>query len=316
MRSALRASVVGCLLACVTCSVSTAGSKHSERAIGREQRQPALVASYFQTDPLADSTTLIAGDALDRLTYEASPPAFPGDRPGSLTARYDSTRPSGLLGLWIGQDLTERSDFTVAAIAVIRSEGFVADPDGFFQISWGVWNSAATGLRRTGDPLDYSGDTFELLEFDYFPNVSPLFGGPFLSPAIFGRADTDHPGFGALGSFANASFAFGPQVALPFDAPLLMVLEHRAASGEVVVGVHRVIGPRRTTPVPGAIAVVDSSALGYRSYAFDVIGPTLWNDGFGGPAPSLQASVVFHALIARSGFYDSVDAILRTPPRR
>jgi hypothetical protein len=313
MRFASRVLIIGCLLACGT-SLTTAW-KNRER-VPRQSRHHAAVANYFQTNPLADPTTFIAGDALERVTYELSPPAFPGDRPGSLTARYDSTASGGLLGLWIRHYLTEDSDFTVAAIAVIASDGFVADPNGFFQISWGAWNSAHTGLRRTGDFVDFSGDTFELLEFDYFPNVSPFFGGPYLSPAIFGAADPDHPSFDALGSFANASFAFGPQVTLPFDVPLLMVMEHRAASGEVVVSVHRIINARRTTPVAGATATIDLAGLGMKSYEFDMIGLTLWHDGFGGAEPSLQATVVFHALIARAGFYDSVDAIIRTPPRR
>ena len=87
-----------------------------------------------------------------------------------------------------------------------------ADPNGFFQISWGLWSSTTTGLERTGNPASFAGDTFELLEFDYFPNASPFFGGPFLSPTAFGVANPDAPGFEGQGSFANAAFSFGVEM--------------------------------------------------------------------------------------------------------
>ena len=44
------------------------------------------VGIWFQSDPFVRPDTVVAGAALDRLAWNASPPAFPGDRPGSLTA--------------------------------------------------------------------------------------------------------------------------------------------------------------------------------------------------------------------------------------
>jgi len=179
---------------------------------------------------------------------------------------------------------------------VIESAGFSADPDGFFQISWGLWNRTETGLNRTGNLDSFASDAFELVEFNWFPNVSPFFGGPFLGPSVFGEATGDNPD-----AFSNGGFLFGLEVDLPFDTPLLTVMQHRPGDDAVVAQVFTIDGDGRVLPLNGAVGIVPLAFMASRQYEVDAIGPTLWNDGFGGPDPAVRAHVVYHAIIVRPG---------------
>jgi len=316
----MRRPLIVCLLALVAAgSGLTAGDSRWQRNDDdrRHERRPALLfADWFGRDPLDRRDLVVAGAGLERVEYEASAPAWPGDRPGSLRARYDSSAPAGLLGFELARDLDASAPFTAAAVIVIRPDGFAADPNGFFQISWGLWNRHTTGLNRTGDLTGFATDTFDLLEFDYFPNVSPFFGGPFVSPSILGAANPDSPNFFSQGAFANAGFALGLELALPLGEPLLIVMEHKPGIDSVVVGVHRIVRPRRTIPVPGAVTVIPLDGLSLRDYEFDSVGLTLWTDGFGGSEPAVLADVDLHGLIVKRGFFSSVDSILRVPAPR
>jgi len=270
---------------------------------------------WLGSDPRDRADILMEGEALARLSWQADKPAFPGDRPGSLTALYDGRLAPGRFGVPLPEVWDQDDTFTAAAVFVIEPEGFRADPNGFFAISWGLWNADETGLNRTGDFSDFAADTFDLLEFAWFPNVSDFFGGPFLSPALFGEAFEASPLFPFLGGFAN--FAFGSEAAtLPLGEPLLAVLEHRPQADAVVVSVHRVINGGTVLPVPGATSVIDLTTLPARAYSFDALGLTLWQDGFSSEPSSLHARVTFHRLAAVPGRVDRLESLLRLPPAR
>ena len=269
----------------------------STLAAGRPSENDG-VAVRFATNPLHDATLLLDGEALARLTWNDDAPAYPGDLPGSLTARYDSNMEPGRVGWALPEDWTQDDPFTAVAVFVIEPEGFVADPFGFFQISWGLWNSQTTGMERTGTLSNFAGDTFELVEFDYFPNVSPFFGGPYLSPAVFGVADRDHPLFDLLGSFANLSFGSLP-LDLPLGVPLAAVIENRPEENAVVFSVQRVTESGGMLPLPGGVTVLPRSLLSVDGFSLDTVGLTLWRDGFAGESPSLRADVTFHSIVAR-----------------
>ncbi|MFQ5670592.1 MAG: hypothetical protein ACE5HD_08775 [Acidobacteriota bacterium] len=271
----------------------------------------AGVSVYFTRDPLARRDLVLSGDPLARVTWHRDRPAFPGDRPGSLTALYDATQPAGLMGFALPDVWTQHDPFTALAVFVIRSERFLADPAGFFQISWGFWNSRTTGLNRTGRPDDFAGDAFELLEFDYFPNRS-VFGGPFLSPTVTGAAIRDAPLFPLLGSFANFTFA-SVEVGLPLDTPLAALVEHRPGDGAWVVSVFRILANGRLLPLDGAVTVVPLDGLSLRQYQVDTLGLTLWHDGFTGDTPSVRATLTYHALLARPGVGWAPGVLLHAP---
>jgi len=160
-----------------------------------------------------------------------------------------------------------------------------------------LWNTTSTGLNRTGDTASFAGDTFELIEFDYFPNVSPFFGGPFVGPGVFGRAAVDDPSFEFSGSFVNFTGLFDLEVALPLDVPLLAVLEHRPGLDAMPVQVYRIVGAQAVLPLQGAVGLVPLDLLSLRAYEVDAVGLTLWHDGFSGPSPSVTATLTYHALI-------------------
>jgi len=262
--------------------------------------EPRPFAEFFETDPLGDPETIVAGAALERVLWNDDAPAFEGDPAGSLSATYDATADAGLFGFPLADSLTEASTFTAAAAFVIHSEGYSADPFGFFQISWGLWNRATTGLNRTGDASG-AADTFELVEFDYFPNVSPIFGGPFVGPGVFGLAAVDDPSFEFSGAFTNFTGLFDLEVALPLDVALLAVLQHRPGLDAMPVQLYRILDGGGLLPLQGAVGYVPLEFLAIRSYDVDAIGLTLWHDGFGGDTPSVLATLTYHALIVVPG---------------
>lgn len=267
---------------------------------GEPAPSPETPLTFFRSSPLLDAAVDLEGAVFERLWWNADAPVFAGDAAGSLSALYDATLPPARIGWPLPRPWTEADDFVAAAIFVIDPQDFVADPFGFFQISWGLWNSGTTGFERTGTPESFAGDTFELIELDYFPNVSPFFGGPFLAPSVFGEADRDSPLFPFLGSFANLGFASVP-AELPADVPLLALLEHRPRDGVAVVSVHRITASGSTVPVPGALGVAPLDRMPLRSYTVDRVGLTLWRDGFSGPSPSVRATLRYHAIGARGG---------------
>ena len=70
------------------------------------------------------------------------------------------------------------------------------------ELAFGLTNSSLTGGDRTGSLANFSSDnTFDTVEFNYFPNVSSEFGGPTLTPSVFGGQDGD--------AFSNFASIFG-----------------------------------------------------------------------------------------------------------
>ncbi len=213
----------------------------------------AAVVERFAADPLAAQGTnpfFLEGDVPDHFVFLPDEPAhFPGDREGTLRVLYDTTVPAARIATPLGRVLSLDDDFGFGAVLTIRSEGYEASPDGFDQIAFGLWNSSTTGLDRTGFPSD----SFDLVELDYFANVNPVFGGPFLSPTVFG---------GNVGGNAFFNFTFqSTEVRLPFDVPLLVRVEYGAAARRLGVTVSRLGRGLFFEAIPGAAVTVDLSTI-------------------------------------------------------
>lgn len=265
---------------------------------GDDEGGDAPLVRNFDSDPLGDPSLVVDGDGLQRVEWVDDAPAFVGDAPGSLSAIYDSSLPAGRVGFSLPRTLSESDRFTAAAVFVIHSAGFVAEPDGFFQISWGLWNRGATGLNRTGT-LSEAADCYELVEFDWFPAVSPFFGGPFLGPGVFGR------GMAGDDAFDNFSSFFDVEVALPLDVPLMAVIEHQPGSATAAVQLYRVLDGPALVPVNSGVGAIELGFLSDGSYSVDSVGLTLWQDGFDGlfaPSPSVWAELTFHRLVVVPDF--------------
>jgi hypothetical protein len=241
----------------------------------------AGVVARFGSDPLqpgASPAFNAEGNTAARFTYVPDTrPRFPGDRRGSLRVLYDTTLDTGRIGVPLGTVLSLDDDLRFGAVMTIRSAGFAADPNGFSQIAFGLWNSHTTGLGRTAFPSD----AFDLVEFDWFANVGP-FGGPFLSPSIFG---------GNLDGNAFDNFTFlSAETPLPFDVPLLCEGVYDAATRKLTVTVSR-RGRVQFEPIPGAEVTVDLSTL-HPGYLVDTLGIAAYDEGFA----SLHAEVDYDLL--------------------
>ncbi len=245
----------------------------------------AAVVERFAADPLAAQGTnpfFLEGDVPDHFVFLPDEPAhFPGDREGTLRVLYDTTVPAARIATPLGRVLSLDDDFGFGAVLTIRSEGYEASPDGFDQIAFGLWNSSTTGLDRTGFPSD----SFDLVELDYFANVNPVFGGPFLSPTVFG---------GNVGGNAFFNFTFqSTEVRLPFDVPLLVRVEYGAAARRLGVTVSRLGRGLFFEAIPGAAVTVDLSTI-RPTFLVDSIGIAAYFEGF----PSLRAAVDYDLLYA------------------
>jgi len=234
------------------------------------------VVERFGSDPFAQhgsSRFFLEGDA-GRFTFLGNEaPHFPADRRGTLRVLYDTTRPTGRIAMPIRNVVALDDDFGFGAILTIRSDGFAADPQGFSQIAFGLWNARTTGLGRTLFPSD----SYDLLEFDYFPNMTD-FGGPFLSPSVFG---------GNVAGNAFFNFAFqSTETNLPLDVPLLCQFQYAAATRRLTVAVSRHTSGSHFEPIPGATAIVDLSRVN-PTFLLDVLGIAGYGEGYA----SLRAEV-------------------------
>jgi hypothetical protein len=242
----------------------------------------AQVVERFAADPLGGLGRLpyaAEGDVAARFRFLSEEPShFPGDREGTLRVLYDTTLPAARISTPIGRVLSLDEDFTFGAILTIRSGGYVADPQGFSQIAFGLWNAATTGIGRTSFPSD----SYDLLEFDYFANVT-AFGGPFLSPSVFGANVGDN-------AFFNFAFA-SAEVSLPLDVPLLCELRYTSATRQLLVTVGRHLSGGQFVRVPGAIVLVDLSRIA-PTFLLNVAGIAGYFEGF----PSLHAEVDYDLL--------------------
>ncbi|HUD73345.1 MAG TPA: hypothetical protein VMQ62_15415 [Dongiaceae bacterium] len=253
---------------------------------------PGATVVRFERDPFAPGhgAFFTEGGTGARFVYLADTPAhFPTDRRGSLRVLYDTTLPTGRISTPIEAVLGTDQDFSFGAVMTVRSEGFFADPNGFSQIAFGLWNAHTTGMGRTLFPSD----SYDLVEFDWFANVTD-FGGPFLSPSVFG---------GAVGGNAFFNFGFASsEAALPLDTPLLCHAVYHAADRKLQVTVYRYASGMVFTEVPGAKVTVDLANLN-PGFLVDVLGIAAYGEGW----PSLRATVDYDLL-----YTGPVPAPLRT----
>ena len=218
-------------------------------------------------------------------------PRFLGDPRGSLAVTYDSLLPTSRLVADLRGQLTEQDDFIFGAVITIRPEGLAADPFGFHPIAFGLLGSATTGNDRTGDLSDFASDTYDTVELAYFPNVSPFFGGPFLSPTVFGEP---------LGPDAFMNFAFGSgSIALEPGRTYLIEMEHSALERTLAARVSEVRPDGRALPV--ADGEIAAGLSGITGFLVDNLGLFAYHDGFNEFAASgrsLLATVDFDLLFA------------------
>jgi len=253
----------------------------------------------LRSDPEDTSSSgpvlFIEGPGASAVDYTGgTPAAFSSDRRGSLLATYDGAHAATRAEVDLGGFYTQDDDFVFGAVLMLDSATFHADPFGFHPISLSLINQVTTGFDRSGDPGDFRADTFDTVEIAYFPQVSPLFGGPFLSPSVFGEQVSDD-------AFAN--FAFGSsETAIPFDVPVGIIAEHVASNETLVVTLYMMDGTGVPVEIQGSRTVAQLSSIS--GFAVNALAITACQDGFNAFSPSglsLHAETSYERLLFAPG---------------
>jgi hypothetical protein len=171
-------------------------------ALGRSAIASVSLTESFSTNPFAPAGNWSFGigstdPSTNRFVWNSSvPAAYTGDAPGELDVHLDSSLPTVRFQRPLGVTLTDTNDFTLMARFSFTVTSALSDQQ--MEMAFGLVNSKLTGGDRTGSSTNSSSDnTFSTVEFDYFPNVSPDYGGPNLTPTVFGaQANADAYAFG------------------------------------------------------------------------------------------------------------------------
>ncbi len=248
----------------------------------------------FSSDPFlsqgSGAAMEVRGDAAAYLYEPDSPSRFPGDPRGSLRVEIDSLAATSRAFERLARPLEPGDDFVLGAILTVRP-GMEADPFGFHPIAVSLFNTTTTGDDRTGDLDDFRADSFDTLEMAYFPNVSPFFGGPYLSATAFGAPAGDD-------AFLDFAFTSVPAALQP-GTTYLVQLQHTAAARTFVLQLWRTGADGRFIELSPARVVCDLSSL--EGFLLDAVGIPTYHDGFNVFATSgrsLRATVDYDLLFA------------------
>ena len=151
-------------------------------AVGNEM---LILTEGFLDDPVAlNRAQVTAGDA-DRFTFDGVG--------NTLTASYDTVLDTAKLAWQLPMTLDQNTGFRFDVGFTLLNVSAI--DNGFAQIGFGLINSTTTGNDRVGGGV---ADGYDVVTVDYFPNVSPTFGGPTLSPTV---VETDDGVSGFLQTF-------------------------------------------------------------------------------------------------------------------
>jgi hypothetical protein len=257
-------------------------------------RSAYAVSDDFSTNPLLGGSPWMFGvgsNANSQFSWSA----------GELSVHIDTRLPTARLDLPLGTNLSDTDSFLLRAQFQFEVE--VASPFQFAQFAFGLTNHTLTGGDRTGTIGNFMSDnTFHTVEFNYYPNVSPQFGGPTLAPAVFGASVPDD-------AFANFTSVFGDPAdlgdntvgitELPQNTPLEAQLAYNGANKVLTLSMFTV-GPGNVLTLLNTELVpldLDAFGSGYdplNSFLVDSLSIMAYQDGFtSAEDPSLVADVRF-----------------------
>jgi hypothetical protein len=248
----------------------------------------------FSSSPFGTWTYGIGNNASNQFVYNAAAPAaWAGDAVGQLEVHLDSNLPSVRLQRPLGVTLGDQASFSLSARFSMKV--LAASVNSSMQVAFGLVNSALTGGDRTGTSSNFTSDNvFHTLEFNYFPSVT-MFGGPTLTPAVFGAQKA---GGDAFGNFA-ASFDTTPSI--PQDVVLEAILGYNSATRILNLTVNQVATNGTVTLVQSAAPMSMVAPPGYSNFdtnfpwSVDAMAIMAYQDGFNQSTsdPSLQADLQF-----------------------
>ena len=252
------------------------------------QGQDLVWEETFSTDPVAGGRMVVHDGDAGRFVYSAANDL--------MTASYDTDLATARLIHDLGESFTHEDDFTITFDLKILSSGFFADPCASAQIAMGAMNSATTGTDRAGGT---GGDAFDIVTFDYFPNVT-AFGGPSLGPAFI-NTDT------GAAYFDHLDFEFGPETnmsvegALPLDTTLTVEVDYDSCARMSTLTVTNSVGALviNTDGAGNVFGGLDGDdttiqTINTLPFVIDSVGILMWEDTFGSLAcigPTVEADV-------------------------
>jgi hypothetical protein len=220
---------------------------------------------------------------------------------GALTVHLNSSLPTARLDRALGTTLDDAASFVLSA----RFSFNVTHAPGsqFMQIAFGLTNHAATGGDRTGSFANSSSDnTYDTVEFNYFPNVSPSFGGPTLTPAVFGGpAGGDAFGnfTGIFGSPSNLGGHTQGITELPQSTTLETHLAYDGANKMATLTMYQVAGNGSLVLLDTELPSLDLNVFGNgydpsHPFQVDTLSIMTYQDGYTtAEAPSLVADITY-----------------------
>jgi len=260
----------------------------------------------FSSNPFAPAGNWsfgIGNNSNTQFVWNATaPPAYTGDATGAFNVHLNSSLPTARLQRPLGVILTDTNSFTLSAVFSFTITS--APDDQQMQIAFGLINSSTTGGDRTGSATNYTSDNvFSTVEFDYFPNVSTLYGGPTLTPTVFGaQAGPGDDAFGNLAAIFGDASDLGTHTqgitSLPQNVTLQAVLNYDGDTRTISLTMGQVNPDGSVTCLDTELPPVNLVAAGYYDTNFPFIVNSLaimaYNDGFTSvDDPSLVADLQF-----------------------
>lgn len=260
---------------------------------------PCIGGGFIETfadDPVAAGRFVLHDDPGDGWRFVHD------DNTQMLLAHYDTGLPTARLVRPLGTTLTHQDSFTYRVVFTINSDGFFADDTHIAQIAFGLMNTVTTGYDRVYGPPPPGSGAFDLVSFDYFPNITS-FGGPSLIPTIINTES-------ALGFAGSINFEWGPETAadpgddaVPLDSTLTARVAYDARRGEAILRLLQGDVPLAINAVgksflPGGEDDDPTTIVTTRAgvgFAVDAFGILLWRD-FSAETSTVIADVVFDAI--------------------
>lgn len=269
------------------------------------------VSSNFSTDPLTGGLwSFGAGSNVNS--------QFAWDSGGSsLLVHVDSSLPTARLDLPIGATLTTGTDFTLTCRFSFKVTS--APFNGGMQFAFGLVNHSLTRDNRTGLPTDPfypdpgSTNVFNTVEFNYFPSQG-TFGGPTLTPSVFGA---QNGGGDAFGNFASV-FGLGSRLddniapaitALPQDTLLLATLGYSAATQMLSLTMQQVNPDLSLTTLDTGVPALSLSSLA-PSFAVDSLAIMTYADGYASSPTALVGDMNIRQIAVSSPVPEPSAALL------
>ena len=259
-----------------------------------------VTAADCPADTILDERLLDDPISTGRATIDGASGRF-NFNSGSLLVSYDTALATTKLSWPLGQTFSQSTDFSYSFDFTLRGDTLAALPDAFAQLSFGLTNSATTGSDR-------SGTAFDVVTVDYFPNVSPVFGGPSLGPSV---VETNRGG----NFFDHLQFPFGAESqlddegesSLPTDMRLTAHVTYAAANKLLTL---QMLGPDGLLPInqiggrfgveggeDGDVTTIELFMPPTVRFSVDSAAILLWQDTFAPPGVStVVADLDFHAI--------------------